>query len=101
MVEVGIRELKSRLSYFVQLMQAGETIAIKVRDHVVGFLTQTEPSSRKPRPSKNLEKKIEALKAEGFILHVGKGRLKRVHPAEFRGGLKSQDLIRQMRDEEG
>lgn len=102
MLEVGIRELKSRLSYFVQLMQAGETIAIKVRDHVVGFLTQNQPlPPRKGKSSRDLRKKIESLKNEGFILHVGKGRLKRFQPIEFKGNLRSQDLIRRMRDEEG
>jgi len=101
MVEVGIRELKSRLSYFVQLMQAGETIAIKVRNHVVGFLTEQAPPQKQEDLSsdKKLKTKIRELEKEGFLLPARKGRIKPFKPAKLKGDLDSTQLIRQMRDE--
>lgn len=101
MVEVGIRELKSRLSYFVQLMQAGETIAIKVRDHVVGFLTEQAPSKNPEEPSTNkkLKARIRELEKEGFLRPAKKGRLRPFKPVKLKDGLSSTEIIRQMRDE--
>ena len=74
MREVGIRELKARLSYYVQLMQAGETIAIKVRNKIVGFFSNLKPS-KKPKPkemsTRELKKKIEQWKKEGILISGG------------------------------
>lgn len=102
MVEIGIRELKARLSYYVQLMQGGETIAIKVRDRVVGFLSQMRPdlgkSLKTSRTSDELF--IKRLKAEGRIWG---GALYQHRPFKLiplSPGPTTTELIRQMRDED-
>ena len=47
MQRVGIRVLKNKLSEYVRLAAAGETIAITDRDRVVAQLTPPEPDLRK------------------------------------------------------
>lgn len=101
MVEVGIRELKSRLSYFVQLMQAGETIAIRVRDRVVGFMSESRPSKIPDLKMERgaLRKKIRELENAGFLRPAKKGRLRPFKPVKLKEGPSSTEMIRQMRDE--
>ena len=103
MIEVGVRELKSRLSYYLQLMQAGETIAIKMRHRVVGFLSNLKSEkkpSKKELSRKALRCRIEELKKEGFLLSGGLGRLRPFKPVKLKGEFSSTELIRKMRDEE-
>ena len=104
MREVGIRELKSRLSYYVQLMQAGETVAIKVRNHVVGFLSRfgSPPAEKQPikKPRKDIRKLVEKWKQEGFVVSGGPYRYIPFHPVKLKGDLTASEMIRQMRDED-
>lgn len=105
MIEVGSRELKARLSYYLRLMEAGETIAIKIRDRVVGFLShlkpQREESRKVKRRTKDLERRIEQLKKEGFLVKGG-GRYHFIsnEPVKMTPGPTASEMIRQMRDEE-
>lgn len=105
MVEVGIRDLKGRLSYYVQLVQAGELVVIKVRNRVVGFLSNIRPSSTQEAKMKNwkpkkLQKKIEKWKNEGLLLNGGMCRPHPIQPIEFTKGETTSDLLRKIRDEE-
>ena len=103
MIEVGVRELKSRLSYYLQLMQAGETIAIKMRRHVIGFLSNfksKKPSLKKTWSPKELQRKMMALKEEGFLLNCGHARFRPFKRVKLSPGPSSTEIIRQMRDED-
>ena len=105
MVEVGIRELKSRLSYYVQLMQAGQVVAIKVRNKIVGFLSNLRPETKKKKGEKNwrprdLKKKIEQWKTEGILLSGSLCKPRRIQSVTLKGKITTTDLLRKLRDEE-
>ncbi|MBI5298750.1 MAG: hypothetical protein HY877_00405 [Deltaproteobacteria bacterium] len=103
MIEVGVRELKSRLSYYLQLMQAGETIAVKVRNKVVGFLSNLKPSKEtkaKKMRLKQLAKKIEQWKKEGRLISGGLFHYTPFKRIKMTPGPTAAEMIRQMRDEE-
>lgn len=72
MIEVGTRELKSRLSYYLQLVQAGETVVVKIRHRVVGFLSKFRPD-KAPRAKRGRDdlKLIEEWKRTGFLQSGG------------------------------
>lgn len=71
-VEVGIRELKSRLSYYLQLVQAGETVVVKVRNRVVGFLSRIRPEEGpRAKSARKALKLVEEWKRSGFLLSGG------------------------------
>ncbi len=102
MVEIGIRELKARFSYYVQRMQAGETIAIKVRERVVGFLSHVRPpavKSLKTSPTSD-DRFIKRLQAEGRLWGGVRYRHRPFKPIRLRPGPTTTEMIRQMRDEE-
>lgn len=106
MVEVGIRELKARLSYYVQLMQAGETVAIKVRDQIVGFLSKLQPFSQETNPKRrsrsDIHKLMKQWEQEGFLAkgYNPHARMTPFRPVRLRGSKTSTQLIREMRDED-
>ena len=105
MREIGIRELKARLSYYVQLMESGELIAIKVRDRVVGFLSHLKPDTPKKKKKdsisiKELKKKIKKWKAEGILLSGGLCKPHKFEPAKLTGNVTTTEILRKMRDEE-
>lgn len=106
MVEVGIRELKARLSYYVQLMQAGETVAIKVRNQVVGFLSKILPTKWEDRPKRGSKRDLRRLmkqwEEEGFLVRGFNphARMTPFRPVRLKGGKTSTQLIREMRDED-
>lgn len=103
MYEVGIRELKSRLSHYVQLVGAGETIAVKVRGRLVGFLSDQQPVPERDLPGRrsrrNLKKMIEQWKQEGFLLRGGIYHHRPFKPVFLTPGLTTTEIIREMRDE--
>lgn len=103
MYEVGIRELKSRLSYYVQLAAAGETIAVKVRSRLVGFLSDQQPMPQRDLPGRrsrrDLRKRIEQWKQEGFLLRGGFYHHRRFKPVSLTPGSTTTEIIREMRDE--
>lgn len=101
MIEVGIRELKARLSYYLQLVQVGETVAIKMRQKVIGFLSQLEPStSKRFSKKKNNRRQFEKLKAKGLILSGRPYRPSSFKPVVLKGeGPSISQIVRDMRDE--
>ena len=104
MVEVGSRELKARLSYYLRLMEAGETIAIKIRNHVIGFLSSERPPKSESRKAKkkarDLERRIEQLKKDGFFIGGGKFRYFPSEPVKMTPGPSMVEILRKIRDEE-
>ncbi|MGH6886740.1 MAG: type II toxin-antitoxin system Phd/YefM family antitoxin [Geminicoccales bacterium] len=61
---VGIKQLKARLSEYVRLAKAGETVLVTERDEVVAEL---RPSRRQMPVADRLEELLEALAASGEI----------------------------------
>ncbi len=103
MVEVGVRELKSRLSHYLRLMDAGEVVAIRMRGRVIGFLTNMKAEKKKPKEMSldQLKKKVEQLKAEGFLISGGVGvKMTPFKPIKLKGKVSASEMIRKMRDED-
>lgn len=108
MVEVGSRELKARLGYYLRLVEAGETIAIKIHNRIVGFLSQWRPTEEKKtadkkraeKKLKEMDRKIDQMKKEGFIVSGGRFRYIPNKPVKMTPGPSSTEILRQMRDEE-
>lgn len=81
---VGIRELKSRLSQYVRVVKAGETVVVTERGSPVARLV---PEAVSP------EKRLQALKASGAILWSGR-RLRRAEPeARAHEGVDVADIL--------
>lgn len=58
MKAVGVKELKARLSEYIRLVRAGETILVTDRDEVVAEL---RPARRQGRPVEELDDLLQAL----------------------------------------
>lgn len=101
MIEVGAKQLKSHLSHYLRLVERGETIAVKIRKRVVGFLSNLKPSLDKEKELsiKELKKKIEQWKKEGMIYGGGIFKYKPVKRIRLKGDKTSTQMIREMRDE--
>lgn len=103
MVSVGIRELKSRLSYYVQLAQAGETIAVMVRNRIVSFLSDRQPSLenrlKRRHSRRDSGKLIQDWKRRGFLISGGLCRHRPFKPIPLAPGPTTTEMIRGMRDE--
>lgn len=103
MTTVGIRELKSRLSYYLQLMQTGEEIAITMRDQVVGYLSRQSHKKQEKKKEKlereKVEKILEEMERNGELVR-GRGKYRPSKPVKLRPGAPPiETIIRQMRDE--
>ena len=61
---VGIQQLKARLSEYVRLARAGETVLVTERNEVVAEL---RPARRQRPVANRLEELLEALAAAGEI----------------------------------
>jgi antitoxin (DNA-binding transcriptional repressor) of toxin-antitoxin stability system len=61
---VGIKQLKARLSEYVRLVKAGETVLVTERDEVVAEL---RPARRQTPAAGPLEDVLDALAAAGEI----------------------------------
>jgi antitoxin (DNA-binding transcriptional repressor) of toxin-antitoxin stability system len=61
---VGIKQLKARLSEYVRLAKAGETVLVTEGDEVVA---EFRPSRRQPPVAERLEELLDALAASGEI----------------------------------
>ena len=62
---VGVKELKTRLSEYIRLAKAGETILITERSEVVAELRQARRQA--PSVADRLEDALDALAAAGEI----------------------------------
>lgn len=103
MVEVGVRELKARLSYYLQLAQAGELVAVKVRNRIVSFLSNVRPAKRTPsrRPKQSdVHKILERWKADGLLVSGGPCHLHPFTPVRMTPGPTTTEMLRHMRDED-
>lgn len=103
MVEVGVRELKARLSYYLQLAQAGEVIAVKVRNRVVSFLSKLRPEAEKQARKtrqRNADTFMQRLQQAGRIVSAKPCHLRPFTPVRMTPGPTTTEMIRQMRDEE-
>lgn len=104
MITVGVRELKAQLSYYLKLMQEGEEIAIRMRDKVVGYLSNVQhelkKKSAKRRSKRDLEKLVEEWKKEGFMLSGRVGKCRPFKPLKMTPGPTMSEIIRKMRDED-
>jgi prevent-host-death family protein len=61
---VGIKQLKARLSEYLRLVKAGDTILVTERDEVVAEL---RPARRQGAPREELEDLLESLADAGEI----------------------------------
>ena len=61
---VGIKQLKARLSEYVRLAKAGETVLVTERDEVVAEL---RPSRRRTPIADRLEELLDGLAAAGEV----------------------------------
>lgn len=102
MITVGVRELKSQLSYYLKLMQEGEEIAIRMRDQVIGYLSNVQHEIKKKsarrRSARDMKKIIEEWKKEGFVISGG-GKYQPCKGVKMTPGPTSTEIIRKMRDE--
>lgn len=67
---VGVKELKARLSEYIRLVKAGETILVTERDEVVAELRTARRQA--PRDAHRLEETLDALAAMGEITRAAR-----------------------------
>ncbi len=81
---VGIRELKTHLSRYLQRVKAGQTLLITERGQVVGRIVPAEQS---------LEERLDAMRAAGLLAWSGK-RLQALEPiAQIEGNRTVAGLL--------
>jgi len=61
---VGVKQLKAKLSEYLRLVRAGETILVTDRDEVVA---EMRPATRHAHPGEDLDQLLDALAAAGEI----------------------------------
>jgi antitoxin (DNA-binding transcriptional repressor) of toxin-antitoxin stability system len=69
---VGVKQLKARLSEYVRLVKAGETILVTDRDEVVAEL---RPARRQRRVGEDLEEILQGLAEAGEITRASVPKL--------------------------
>lgn len=69
---VGIKQLKARLSEYVRLAKAGETVLVTERDEVVAEL---RPARRQAPIGDRLEELLDALAASGEITRAAQPKV--------------------------
>ncbi len=97
---VGIKQLKARLSEYVRLAKAGETVLVTERDEVVAEL---RPARRQVPAAGALEDVLEALAASGELTRAArpKGRWSwRSHGLGLPPGT-AQSLLDEVRQDRG
>jgi prevent-host-death family protein len=89
MLHVGVRDLRQKLSHYLDLARAGQAVAITEYGKVIAQLMPAEAS---------LDGRIEALKAAGLIKWKG-NCLSPLQPvAKLRGSVTVADLVSEMRE---
>ena len=68
---VGIKQLKARLSEYIRLAKAGETVLVTERDQVVAELG---PARRQTPTGDRLEEVLETLAAAGEITRAAQSK---------------------------
>ena len=95
---VGIKQLKARLSEYVRLAKAGETMLVAERDEIVAEL---RPARRQAPVADRLEELLDTLAASGEISRAGQPKgdwTWRSRGLALRAGT-SQALLDEMREE--
>jgi antitoxin (DNA-binding transcriptional repressor) of toxin-antitoxin stability system len=68
MKSVGVKQLKSRLSEYLRLVQSGETVLVTDRDEVVAEL---RPARRQPGAADSLDGLLDSLAERGEVTRAG------------------------------
>lgn len=68
---VGIKKLKARLSEYLRLVKAGETVLVTDRDEVVAEL---RPARRQPVPADDLQDKLDRLADSRSLTRASVGK---------------------------
>lgn len=71
MKAVGVKQLKARLSEYLRLVKAGETVLVTDRDEVIAEL---RPARRQPAHSEDLEDILDALVDAGEVTRASTAR---------------------------
>jgi prevent-host-death family protein len=88
-VQVNIRELKNRLSHYLRLTKAGQTVEITERGKPIGRIVPITPP---------LEERLDAMAKLGLLVR-GKGKLPPTSPvARVRGSKSVADLLIEARE---
>jgi prevent-host-death family protein len=94
MQQVGIRELKNRLTYYLDSVKKGENVVVTDRGKPVAILHGFDKIEEDAGP----EERLAALAARGVLtLPKRKGPLRRIQRAEVEGELVSETIIRERR----
>ncbi len=89
MLHVGVRDLRQKLSHYLDLARTGQAVAITEHGKVIAQLMPAESG---------LDSRIEALKAAGLIKWQG-NRLSPLEPvAQLRGEITVAELVSEMRE---
>ena len=90
-LQVGIRELKSRLSHYMRQVKSGRTVTITDRGKPVGRIVPLEPEQ-------SLEERLKAMQAAGLLEWNGQ-KLGPMEPvARTRGDRTVADLLLEDRE---
>lgn len=70
MKAVGIKVLKAKLSEYIRLAKAGETILVTERDEIVAELG---PARRQPLPAETVDERLRELAERGEVTLASRG----------------------------
>jgi prevent-host-death family protein len=94
MQQVGIRELKNRLTFYLDSVKRGENVVVTDRGKPVAILHRLDDIEE----DMGLEERLAALAAKGTLtLPKRKGPLRRIKRAEVEGELVSETVVRERR----
>ena len=97
MKAVGVKILKAKLSEYLRLVKAGETVLVTERDEVIAEL---HPASRQRLPVTTLEDGLQALAERGEATLRTETMKGWAGPAAIRvKGVSSRDLLDAVRED--
>ena len=98
MKAVGVKVLKAKLSEYLRLVKAGETLLVTERDEVVAEL---RPAHRQPIALSTLEDGLEAMAERGAATLASQpvGELKGFRVKVDLGGLTIDQVLDELREE--
>jgi len=85
----GVRDLRQKLSHYLDMARAGQAIAITENGKVIAQLVPAET---------DLKGRLEALQAAGLIKWRGKKLAAAKPVAQLRGNKQVSDLVSEMRE---